>query len=279
MEKPVIYEYDNYRKFLKDIYAFLKKKQRGFSFRSFAMQADLGSPNYLKLVMDGKRNLSSAEMISKFCRGLKLNQQEGIFFEALVGFNQAKSVDDKNRFFKRMQGCQRYRKIKEIEHDQFEFMSKWYYVALLELTHHPDFQEDGKWIAHALDSTVTPEQAMKALELLQKIGLLKHTEEGKLIQVERNMATPPEVNHLASVNFHREMLKKASESLEKTHGDLRDLSAVTFSLREDQIPALKSEILKFRRGLMANLGHIKNPERVYQMSVSLFPLTRKTTVK
>ena len=52
-----IYNFSDYRDFLKDRYRQLKEADPVFSFRHFSKQAGFGSPNYLKLVMDGKRNL------------------------------------------------------------------------------------------------------------------------------------------------------------------------------------------------------------------------------
>jgi uncharacterized protein (TIGR02147 family) len=55
-----VFEYLDYRAFLRDIYLAKKAERRGFSFRAFSRRANLRSPNYLKLVMDGERNLSRA---------------------------------------------------------------------------------------------------------------------------------------------------------------------------------------------------------------------------
>jgi uncharacterized protein (TIGR02147 family) len=54
-----IYNFSDYRDFLKDRYRQLKEADSLFSFRYFSKEAGFGSPNYLKLVMDGKRNLST----------------------------------------------------------------------------------------------------------------------------------------------------------------------------------------------------------------------------
>ena len=56
---PEVFDYLDYRAFLRDHY--LDKKQRqGLSFRGFSKRAGLKSPNYLKLVIDGQRNLTEA---------------------------------------------------------------------------------------------------------------------------------------------------------------------------------------------------------------------------
>src|SRR5438045_8662218 len=98
MEKPNLFEYEDYRKYLKDLYDFQKKNRRSFSFRFFSHHAGFTSPNYLKLVMDGARNLTE-ESIQKFANGFKLNQQETDFFKNLVFFTQAKTSEEKSRYY------------------------------------------------------------------------------------------------------------------------------------------------------------------------------------
>src|SRR5690349_5207588 len=65
-ESPVgVYEYLDYRAFLRDHYAAKKAASRAFSYRSFSKRAGVSSPNYLKLVIEGKRNLSG-KMAERF---------------------------------------------------------------------------------------------------------------------------------------------------------------------------------------------------------------------
>ena len=53
-----VFDYLDYRAFLRDFYARAKATRRGFSFRAFSRKARLGSPNHLKRVMEGDRNLT-----------------------------------------------------------------------------------------------------------------------------------------------------------------------------------------------------------------------------
>lgn len=55
---PDIYEYLEYRIFLADAYQAGKENVSAFSYRYLARKAGFSSPNFIKLVMDGERNLS-----------------------------------------------------------------------------------------------------------------------------------------------------------------------------------------------------------------------------
>ena len=68
----------------------------GFSYRSFARAAGFSSPNYLKLVIDGQRNLT-AEMAARFAQACGLLGSAADYFCTLVAFNQARSAPEQDR--------------------------------------------------------------------------------------------------------------------------------------------------------------------------------------
>ena len=79
----------DYRAYLRAFYE--EAKQRcAFSYRAFARRAKLRSPNYLKLVIDGERNLSPA-MSQRFAEACGLSGEAVEYFQELVGFAHAHS--------------------------------------------------------------------------------------------------------------------------------------------------------------------------------------------
>src|SRR3712207_6290281 len=53
-----IYQYSDHKIFLRDWFLERKKSPSGFSYERFSQLAGLGSPNYMKMVIEGKRNLT-----------------------------------------------------------------------------------------------------------------------------------------------------------------------------------------------------------------------------
>lgn len=96
-----IYEFQNFREYLKKYYEMEKSKNSTFSYKKFARLAQLGSPNYLKYIIDGQRNLTISG-IHKFAKAMTLTYQEKIFFELLVLKTQAKSNLEKSYYSTRI---------------------------------------------------------------------------------------------------------------------------------------------------------------------------------
>ena len=145
--KPAdLFNYQDYREYLIDWFTNSKKSNRAMSFRYFAKKADLQSPNYLKLVMEGKRNLA-LEGISKFAQGLALNKMESQYFKHLVLYNQSANPDDALSHFQQMTRCQKFARVRPVEKDEFELYSEWYHPIIRELVTAKNFDGTALWLA------------------------------------------------------------------------------------------------------------------------------------
>src|SRR5262245_28068715 len=98
---PDVFRYRDYHEFLRAFYEHNKQKGYGFSLRAFSKRAQLRSSNYLKLVMDGERNLT-APMAARFAQACALRGQPADYFCELVAFNQATSADERERAYARL---------------------------------------------------------------------------------------------------------------------------------------------------------------------------------
>lgn len=271
--RPNIYEYLSYRDFVKDMYHFKKNQDATFSHRNFSRLAGFKSSNFLKLIMDGKRNLST-QGIYKFAKALKLTKTEMGFFETLVLFNQAKTTDEKNHHYARIAQSKSYNHYKPLEATQYRFFSNWYFVAMRELIQLSEFSEDPRWINKKLGLNLPEHEIKTAIQTLIDLDLIHRDDRNQLKQRDGKISTPPDLANLAVHNFHKEMMKKASDSLEKSRTVDRDISTLTVSLNQEQFGQIKERINQFRKEIHALAEKNKNSaEAVYQVNFQLFNLT------
>jgi len=92
-----IYDYTDYRRFLKDQFLEKKKTNPLFSYRSFNRVAGITSSAFLKQVLDGKRNLGNRG-IQMVARGFCLTEAETRHFEYLVKFNQSETEAERDLY-------------------------------------------------------------------------------------------------------------------------------------------------------------------------------------
>jgi uncharacterized protein (TIGR02147 family) len=273
-DRPNVFEYVDYRAYLKACYEAGKARWPGFSYRYFARRAGQTSPNFLKLVIEGKRNLGK-DSITAFARALDLDQEESAFFADLVGFNQATTQEEKNRQFVRIASSRNFRKAGRIEGDLFEYLSSWYIPAIRELSALKHFREEPKWIAAQIRPAISPRQAAHAMRVLLKLGLIRRLPDGTIERGEPSWTTGHEVTSFAVVNYHREMLKQAAEAMMSVPQGERDMSSLVVAVKASTIREIKRRMHSFHEELLALCDADTDPDVVYQIGMQCFPLTQR----
>jgi uncharacterized protein (TIGR02147 family) len=273
-EPPVgVYAYLDYRAFLRDHYAAKKAASRAFSYRAFSKRAGVASPNYLKLVVEGKRSLSP-KMAERFAHACGLDADASRYFVHLVTFNQAKSSTERSQAYDKLNGFQSYRQAHKLELAHAAYYSDWYMPAIRELAASAQFRADPEWIADQLVPKVSPLQAQRALETLIELGLLVRNTAGRLVQADALVSTGPETRGLHIVAFHRAMTQRALEAIDLVPAAERDISSLTLCLGRGGLSTLKTRLQRLRRELLELSALETEPEQVVQVNFQLFPLSR-----
>ncbi len=270
---PSVYEYVDYRAFMRDHFAASKAALPQYSFRYLARKAGFTSSNFLKLVMDGARNLGP-QAIEKVARAMKLDAHGAEFFAQLVALNQAQTVAERNRAFERVAANRRFRAARKLDGPLFEYLTRWYYPAIRELAARSDFVDDPAWIAAQVQPPIEARQAKAALETLLKLGLLVRATDGKVERGDASLTTGHEVRSVVIPAYHLQMIEQAAKAVERVRPEERDVSALTVCIRESSLADLKAKIHRFREEMMDRCDSEEAPERVYQLCIQLFPLSK-----
>lgn len=278
MDRPrdvEIFDYRDYRAYLRDVYQSRKNSEYGFSYRAFAKRAGLSAPNYLKLVAEGQRNLT-AEMAVRFASALGLSGEAAGYFCDLVAFNQAASAAERERCYQRLSSYRRYRNTFRLDAAHAAYHSAWYIPAIRELAACQGFREDPKWIARRLRPSISSRQAEQALAVLTQLGLLVRDAEGRLVQHQALLSTGDEQplgHHIAT--FHRTMLERAGDALDSVPREEREIAALTLGLNAAQFQQVKQRLYELRQELLQAAGPgSATPDRVVQINFQMFPLSR-----
>ena len=271
-----VFRFRDYREFLAAFYAHAKAA--GSSYRGFARAAGLGAPNYLKLVIDGKRNLSK-EMAGRFASACRLNAESTEYFELLVAFNQADNDAERNVLHERLSRFARFRSAQRLDVAQHEYHSSWFIPVVRELVSCPGFVEDAAWIAAQLEPAISEQEALHALDVLERLGLLERGENGQLLQASRAVTTGQQASGLHIRNYHAEVLQRAIRAMHEIPAEERYISALTLSSSAATWAEVMRRVIAFRQELVALCDADPAPSRVVQLNLQLFPLTRSIAAR
>ena len=272
-----VFDYQQYRDYLRDYYLDQKRRKTGMTYSRFSASAGVRSPNYLKVVIDSQKNLTS-ENIVRFSKALDLKEHESDYFEALVHFNQSKIPLERdfyeerlNRVKSRYSGhASRERLLSEYE---FEAISDWKHHAVMVLTNIRGFEERLSWIRDRLFHMASEQEIGSILERLQTIRLISRDENGRRKQTHRQVKTKPELGRVLARAFYEGLFSRASQALKLTEPEEREFSNYIVGISPKQIPELKRKVREFMKQLNEWALENSKPHQVYALGFSAFPLT------
>jgi uncharacterized protein (TIGR02147 family) len=269
-----IFEYVDYRFFLTDYFNLKKKTSRRFTHRSFAQKAGL-SASLLKDILSRRQNLTVPTM-RKYATAMGLSEKELAYFEVLVGFNNAVTNSEKNRFFGEMVRLRGRSAIKFLDIQQYEYFSEWYHAVVRELVTHGGMGCDSEAITRCIVPAVSPAKIRKSIKLLKDLGLIYEGPDGTWHASDKVVSSEYEIQSVALKNYHIGMLEQAAGSLENCPSEKREFQGLTISTTKETFLRMKERIRSFTDELL-NMAAAEsgNAEEVYQINLQMFPFTRR----
>jgi uncharacterized protein (TIGR02147 family) len=271
--KP-IYEFTDYRRYLQEYYAWAKANKRGFSHRAFLKKAGMSGPNYLKRVMEGEHNLTD-NSIPKFTQAMDLDEKQANYFKHLVYFNQAKTLDEKDRYFAELMELKTpvedTRRV--LEKDQYDYYLHWYNVAIREMLAFFPFADNPAEMGKQLNPSVPTKKVKLALDLLKRLEMIELKEDGTWRAAADFVKSNPDIDSLLLPKFHQAMAKLAEEAITRFPKEERHFSSVTVSLSPPTYHKIIEIIRTARKQALEAVAQDPGPSRVYHLNLQLFPLT------
>lgn len=250
-------QFREFHAFLKREYLSRCSRNKRYSVRAFAKALD-SDPSTLSKILSGKRNLG-LKSIEHFGKKLGLNSEQIEVFQ-----RKTKIVDQE---------------FKAIDLDTFSVIAGWYHDAILELISVKGFQPDIRFVAEALDISV--EEAKAAVARLIRIGFLMIDQNGVWHDISSGKTTTLNSPYTSEAlqKHQRQVLTNAISAMQKTPIEKRSQYSLTFGIDPRWMPEARIMIKEFGRNLMKLMSENQEHTSVYQLSVSLFPVTTMESEK
>ncbi len=279
---PVLSDYMNYRQFLADYYQYKKASSKGslraYNYAVFSAAANIKSPNYLKMIIEGKRNLSE-DMIGKFGKALGFNKETTEELRLLVNFTQATDPADRNLFLKKLSEHRVVVKLKsgEIDRKTWEKVPNWVAWIVYALVDQDGVQFDTASLKKILRGKASEDEIDTALTGLLISGELKKDEITGELRKNRSLIESPEEVPVALVRkLQSQLMYLGLESLYQDAPTDREFGTLTMSLTKAEFEEIKFKLRQMRKTLHKDnsIARMKEKgERVYQLNIQLFPVT------
>lgn len=233
------------------------RKNPKYSIRAFSRSLGVESSTLSK-ILSGKRVISQS-------MHLKLGKSLGLPSHEIKKFH---SYPLEKRGRKRMGAYP------SLSLPLFSIISDWFHYGILELFKTKGFHPEPKFIAKRLN--LRPTQAKDGLSRLQRAGLLK--KKGKEWILSSDSTSGPGSNSgktsVPQRKLQRQILLQSLEALKEIPIEKRSHTSITMAIDSKRLPEARLLIQEFRKKLCEKLQSTNSLDEVYQLSVSLFPVSQ-----
>ena len=267
-----LFDYDDFRKFMQDYFDEQKKQRAVFSHRFFAAKAGFSSSSYCLNVIRGRFNLTP-KSIEKISKAMDFEPLQKAYFEALVQYNQAQQVDERDQAWEQILQIRRQIEFTHVTTREQAYFSKWYYPVVRELAVESDWNGDFRVLARSLTPQITTEEAREAVKNLLEWGLLK--KEGERYERVSQMLDAAEIPPIALRKIRREYIQHAIGAVESMPKDERFAAFTTLAMSEKSYNYAVEVLEEARKKIIARAANDLDVERVYEMMLVAFPMSKK----
>lgn len=278
---PTLSDYMDFRLFLADFYQFkkesTKRSLRPYNYAIFSAAADIKSPNYLKMIIEGKRNLSM-DMVAKFAKACGLNKAQSDEFKLLVTFNQAEDPADRNYALKQLSEYRVQQKLKHGEFDRkvFEKVPNWIGWIIYALVDQEGVTFETSKLKDLLRGKASESEIDQALKNLLMSGELQKDPVTGIIAKGKPSEAPDEIPSALIRQLQMQLMYLGLESLYQDAATEREFGSLTLSLTQSEFEELKFKLRQMRKSLHKDNSIARTNskgERVYQLNLQLFPVS------
>ncbi len=288
MDQPVLAEYVDYRKYLNDFYNYqvslTQDRLRPYSYSDFSAAANIKSPNYLRLIIEGKRNLST-DMCGQFSKALRHNRAQTHEFLLLVTYCQEKDPMQRNRHLKVLSEWRAKKSMEsgKINSETWDQVSSWLVWVLYAMVDQEGVVFTPDKIRKLLRGQVNEAQVNTALKKLVNAGDISidpvtHKPQKTSLTMSGLDDIPTELIR----KIQSELIYLGLESLHQYNPQEREVSGFTLAMTEKEFEWVRFELRKLRKHIQKEISMKRETgpgDRVYQMNIQFFPLSDQTQEK
>lgn len=267
-----LFKFEDYRKFLELVTEEIKANL-GLTYRELNDYFGFKASNFIQLVCKRERNLT-AQSISSITQALQLDKDEKKYFSLLVDLNQNTSVTERQALLNKLIFLKKKNSKENLSKENYSYYSSWYNIVIREALQLKLTPNELETLENKIVPPISKSQKEEAIKSLEKLQLIKKIPDG-YYPTELTLRTGDQFNHEMILQFHYKMLELAKESIHQFQTNEREIGAVTVSLSEKNFLHLKQKLKDLKEEILELSESEKEAERIYQINLQLFPLTKK----
>jgi uncharacterized protein (TIGR02147 family) len=274
MEKETkinIFNYSDYREFLRDFFDMKKRVNPSWSYGLWSSKLGLNSISSITMVINGQRH-AGKKIQKALVDFFKFNEKETYYFEELVKISKS-SKNDPNLTILMLEQNSELKELREKNTESIDLFFNWKAHCVKELTQLKDFFPSGSWIEKRTNGLIKKDEAKELLDALLEAKFLEKSflNGNEVIAPSSTIIPTKEVTKESAHAYHKGLMENSFEAIKKDKNK-RSLHATTLSLNHDNIQKAKDIIREFQIKFSEEIES-SDADEVYQLNIQFFPLT------
>jgi len=266
-----IFEYLDYRSYLKDVYEERKSESPFYSYRVMAESFGLFPSNVFR-ILHGDAHLP-ARCQSRALDVLGLSGRSAEYFQMLIAYSREKSEKARMAILEKALALRDVSR-RSLEERELEYFQHWWTSVVRAQLELSDGRAEPSEMGASLSPAVAPEDVMASLELLKELGLVKKASSGRLFPTDAHLTAGGEAKARAVHGFQRQIMSLASEALARFPVEERDVSTLTLTVDERAFGEIREMIRECRRQIQKRVEESLGADRVMHLAMAFFPAAR-----
>ncbi len=271
-----IYNFECPYEYLNAIWTQKKNANSKFSLRSWSKKLDFGSNTTLSLLLNKKRSFTKLQAM-KIGKYLELNEIELKYFFTLIDCSNSSSPEEEELYLNLIHIQKSGQKTIGKDLSSFEYLSSPENILIFECFNLKGFKPDLAWIKNILKLKISSSKISIYLKNLKNLKLVKEGKNGLLKKTTEsfNFSWDIEDADLASLIYHKNILKITQNSIEKNLTPESKLSSYFFSIHRSRVKEAKKELRRLNTEFITKFESKPGEgDQVFQFCYYFYPVTK-----
>lgn len=264
----------DYRKYLANLFRFIKKRDPSYSYEKFSLDLGLGKSNASRQIIKEIRNLSTGHA-EDMATHLGLRGYQATYLATMVAYANAREAAERDEIFLRLMQVKSKIDPRSLDSEQIEYFNSWLHPIIKELSQAQTFVGTAEWIQKRIRFPVRKNEVKNALATLAELGYLVFDRSRGVY--ERRQAAEPElkIDDLAAIRYLHQMIDCGKDAMTRIQSRDRAVSGCTAMLSKENFQIITGKL----RDILSEMEKMELEDRakqgaeVYQVNVQAFPFT------
>lgn len=271
-----IYDYLDYRNFLRDFYELEKSLDPSFSYRVFATAVDIDASLLLK-ILQSKRHLSAAT-VESIIAFFNFKEGKSEYFREMVAYCKAKTTEEIRKHFESLQKM-RPSRCRMLDEARYRYFQQWYYPVIRSALDVSEYygEQDAALLGNSCIPKLTANQVLTAVDALLQLGLAEKRPDGRIVPSDAHVRTQDHWLSASISEYQKSVAELAMQSIESVPKEERDISTLTMALDSSQIERVRTILAEARKSIVnvVNSMPAEDCDSVFQLNFQMFPMMKK----